>query len=1009
MSTPLTLGALEAGPIQFDEPVWLLLIPVLWLMVLVIGRKSIAGLGRTTRWVAIGVRLLVIAMIVGAIAEPHSRKVSESVSVTFVVDESRSIPSSRKAGIDRYIEEAVQTQQKPGDLLGVVTAAEDAYVQALPSPLVKQMTRQYIGSTDATNLGEAARLGLAVAPEDAANRMVIISDGNETAGSLLAAAQAAKALGVTIDVLPVNYDYTEEVIVEDLLAPATARGGETISLRVVIYAMSPAVGRLLVTENGHPVDLDPDSDSLAYIVELDRGRNVIGVPVAPKRPGPQTYEAIFEPIGGLVQGEDGPRIVGRADTLIENNRAMAVTFVGAEGFVLVVSENADESQPLIDAMLESELRPELISADRFPSTLTELNRYEAVVLVNEPAYNFSAAAQDNLRQYVHDSGGGLVMTGGPDSFGAGGWIGSALEDVLPIRLDPPQKRQMPRGALALVMHSIEMPQGTFYGKQVARAAVDALSRLDLVGIIEFNFAGGTDWVYPISPVGDTSSAKRAINRLNFGDMPSFDPSLRMTLRDLNAIDAGQKHVIVISDGDPSLSNSILADYKAAGISISTVGVFPHSTRDFNSLRTMAKQTGGTFYPINTQQALATLPQIFIKEAQTVKRALIWEGDPFSPSIANIGAETMRGITAVPPISGYIVTADREGLSQVTMRGKENDPISAQWQYGLGRVVAFTSDATSRWGSAWVSWGSFKQFWEQHVRWAMRPSGSATLRLTTETRGDDTLVVVEAFSSSGDRLNFADFKARVAKPDGTGADVEIRQVGPGRYEGSLDSSDPGSYVVSLRYRAPGEEAGQVIEGSAQAAITRPFADEFRSLESNLALLQQVAQITGGRVLEGADPVSHDLWRREGLTMPVATTPIWLVVALFAIGLFLADVGVRRVRIEPRAIGAALGRALGASTSSAGDQIDSLKAAREKARQRISERADDREQATAKAKRRFEVDPSAHVDAGPVALGGEPLLKDKPKTQAPKPNKDDADDEGLSRLMKAKRRAQEGFDD
>ncbi len=1007
ITPPLTLGALEAGPVQFDEPIWLILIPVLWLFVILIGRKSIAGLDRNARWVALLVRLLVVALVAGAIAEPHSREVSQTVSVTFIVDESRSIPNSRKAGIDRYIEDASQTQKKPGDRLGVVTAADEAYVQALPSTLVNQMTRQFIGSTDGTNLGEAARLGLAVAPEDAANRIVLISDGNETTGSLLAAAEAAKALGVTVDVLPVSYDYAREVIVESLLAPATARGGETISLRVVMFAMSPAVGRLLVTENGQPVDLDPDSDSLGYVVELDKGRNVIAVPVAPKRPGPQTYEAIFEPIGGLTGEGENRRVSGSADTLIENNRAMGVTFVGAEGFVLVVSETPDESQPLIDAMLESELRPELISADRFPSTLTELNRYEAVVLVNEPAYNFSASAQDNIRQYVHDSGGGLVMTGGPDSFGAGGWIGSALEDVLPVRLDPPQKRQMPRGALALVMHSIEMPQGVYYGKQVARAAVDALSRLDMVGIIEFNFAGGTDWVYPISPVGDTSSVKRAINRLNFGDMPSFDPSLNMTLRDLKATNAGQKHVIVISDGDPSLSRSILSDYKSAGISISTVGVFPHSTRDFNSLRTMAEDTGGTFYPVNTQQALATLPQIFIKEAQTIKRALIWEGDPFSPAIANLGAETMRGINSVPPISGYIVTADREGLSQVTMRGKEDDPISAQWQYGLGRVVAFTSDATSRWGSAWVGWDSFKQFWEQHVRWAMRPSGSAMLRLNTETRGDDTLVVVEAFSASGERLNFADFKARVAKPDGTGADVEIKQVGPGRYEGSLDSSDPGSYVVSLRYKAPGEQPGQIIEGSAQAAVTRPFADEFRSLESNLALLQQVAQVTGGRVLQGSDPVAHDLWRRDGLTMPVATRSIWLLVTLIGIGVFLADVGVRRVRVEPRAIAATFRRAFGASTSTAGGQIDSLRAAREKARQRISDRTQDREQAEQKAKRRFELDPDASVNTGPVALGGEPLLKDKPKAQTPK--KADNEDEGLSRLMKAKRRAQEEFDD
>ena len=140
---PLTLGALEAGPLQFDEPVWLVLIPVLWALTVIIGRKSIAGLDRRSRWVALLVRLVVIALIAGALAEPHSREVSESVSVTFVVDESRSIPSTRRAGIDRYIEGAAQTQRRPDDRMGVVTAAEEAYVQALPSALVSQMTRQF--------------------------------------------------------------------------------------------------------------------------------------------------------------------------------------------------------------------------------------------------------------------------------------------------------------------------------------------------------------------------------------------------------------------------------------------------------------------------------------------------------------------------------------------------------------------------------------------------------------------------------------------------------------------------------------------------------------------------------------------------------------------------------------------------------------------------------------------------------------------------------------------------
>ncbi len=1008
IAAPMPLGVLPVGPLQFDEPIWLLLIPALWALTLFLSRRSIAGLDRGTRIAAIIIRLALIVLIVGAIAEPHSRKVSHAVSVTAVVDESRSIPPARRLAVDQYLDDVGHRRPEADDLLGVVTAAEDAYVQALPSTRVESMVRQFVGATDGTNLGEATRLALAVASEDAANRLVLISDGNETDGSILAAAQAAKALGVPIDVLPIGYDYEHEVIVESLVAPSTARGGETINLKVVVFAASPAAGRLVITENGDPIDLDPETDEMGVIVELVAGRNVLTVPIAPRRVGPQTYEALFEPLGAITIGDQGQRVIaGVGDSMIENNRAMAVTFVGSEGAVLIVAESASESEPLERALLESELRPETMTSDRFPASLTELNRYEAVILVNQPAYNFSAAGLENLRQYVHDSGGGLVMTGGPDAFGAGGWIGTAIEDALPVRLDPPQKRQMPRGALALVMHSIEMPRGVYYGKQVANAAADALSRLDLIGIVEFQMFGGTDWVHQLAPKGDGVAVKQSINKLEFGDMPSFDESLNLALAGLNAANAGQKHVIVISDGDPSLTKSILDDYSASKISISTVGVYPHSPGNFNSLRDMANMTGGTFYDVRTQAALATLPQIFIKEAQTVKRALIWEGDAFSPTVMNVGSETMRGITAVPPITGYVVTADREGLSQVTMRGHENDPIAANWQFGLGKVFTFTSDATSRWGAAWTGWDAYKQFWEQHVRWAMRPTGSANLRLTTEARGDSTLLVVEAFDAGGARLNFADFQARVARPGGDGAAVEITQVGPGRYEGVVDSSDPGSYVVSIRFRAPDGEGG-IMEGAAQAAVTRPFADEFRALESNIALLRQVAQVTGGRVLTG-DPDQDELWRREGLEMPVSTTSIWLTVALIAVGLFLTDVGVRRVRVEPRAIGAWFAKALGASGSGAGEQIDSLKAAREKARERMAPTGGTKKDPQ-QAKRRFEADPSTPPSqAGPVALGGEAIKSDRPSpTPKPRAPKGEQDEEGISRLMRAKRRAREEYD-
>ncbi len=1008
------LGSVTVGPVQFDAPHFLILAPILWLAAWWMGRRSLSGLGTVTKWVALGVRLAVIALLCATLAEPQWRRVSKDVAVTLVLDVSQSVPQGEGSFTKQYIERAVdQGRESPDDRLGVVTTARDAFVQALPSRLTTLLETSHTGIIDASNLAAGVRLAMAVRPTDAANRFLLATDGNETAGSLLSAAEAAKAAGVPIDVLPLRYKHEGEVIVDRLVAPATARFGENVALRVVINSTVAARGRLSILLNGEPIDLDPDSPSFGTPIELHASPppNVLTQIVKPPRDGPAQFEAVFEP--ELVAGR------ARGDSIAENNRSSAVTFVVAEAKVLVIREDRAESEALEKVLEECEIAAHVVPAAQAPANLTEMAGYDAIVLVNEPSYNFSQKQQEDFKKYVHDSGGGLVMLGGKNAFGAGGWIGSPLEDALPIRLDPPQERQMPRGALAIVLHSVELPEGVYYGKKVCEAAVDALSRLDYIGINEYGWnVGGTGWVLPLQLKGDGSIAKRAIQKLNFGDMPDFAPSLELTIRDIMKVDAGQRHCIVISDGDPMPpSAALLQKFIDNRVTITTVGMATHTAGDVAKMKWMSEKTGGRHYEVPPGQA-ATLPQIFIKEAQTVKRSLIWEGPAFSPPVVDRTVETMRGIGGtMPGLTGYVVAADREGLSQVVLRAKGKDPLLAMWQYGLGRSVAFTSEANPRWASAWVGWPMFKSFWEQHLRWAMRPAGSPNMKVTTEAKGDRTTISVQAYDSKGQPLNFANFIGRLVMPDGTVKELTLPQAGPGRYEITVPTPASGSYLASFIYGAPGEEEGQVLKGSVQAAINRPFADEYRTLQDNEPLLRQVAQMTGGRVLRGDDPVAENLWLRDGLTMPVALRPVWLWAALFAMSLFLIDVGVRRVRIEPAMIAAAVRRVLSPAKARQLKQMEGLRTAREKAQRRIGESAAGGQvaasktapapeavksvkfEASAEAKARVgtevgleraATDPKSRQVAGPAGLAKD---KDKPK---------DAQGD-LSALLKAKKRA------
>ncbi len=992
--------------VEFGRPWWLFLLIPAVLLVLWIGRRTLSGAGTASRRVALVVRLLVVGLIVAALADPQWRKDAQNVSVTVVLDTSRSGPAGTQAQALKYIEEAKldpSVPPKAGDKLGYVTVAREGRVQSLPQSLSDPVDIKDTGAADATNLEGGVRIAMAAMPQNAANRIVLISDGNETIGSLLAAARAAQAAKIPIDVLPITYSLKKEIVADRLIAPATAREGETAGVRVVLTSTVAATGRLNLSINGEPVDLDTESPSMGMAVALTPGTNVVTVPVKLPGRGAVRFDAIFEPDGA-------------SDTIAENNRATAVTFIGGQGRVLLVTSHPDEAASLLSAMREAKIQTEVRAPESAFDSLADLGAFECVLMVNTPAFAFSQKQQEELRSYVHDLGGGLVMVGGDEAFGAGGWIGSPLAEALPIKLDPPTKRQMPRGALVLVMHSCEVPEGNYWGRKTGEAAMDALSARDLLGIIEYDYAGGDGWVHPLSVLGNKSAAKRAINSLTYGDAPDFVSMLTASLAALKNASAGQKHVVIISDGDPAgPSDALLSEFVAAKITISTVAAFPHAwgraSADLNKMRKIAEFTGGTYHEITTNNALNTLPQIFIKEAQVVKRTLIWEGDPFAPAIVSGSAEPMRGITSVPGISGYVVGAEREGLAQVILRGPENDPILAIWQHGLGRVVTFTSDASTKWATAWVNWASFKQFWEQHVRWAMRPTGNPNVRVVTSEQGEETVVTVEALDDQGERLNFLRWQGAAVAPDGSAQSVDLRQVGPGRYEGRVRTDQSGAYTMQLGYEQT-TTGGATLRGSVQAAITRPFADEFRAMRDNAALLEQVAKLTGGRVLP-PQATNAELWSREGLTMPVSLRPIWLIVAMSAIGLFLVDVAVRRVRIDVLGMARAVRGAFKRGAQASAEQVGQLKAARTRAQAEMAKRAAESSSPSASSTK-FE----ASGDELKAAKGGldldAPSAGTKPAAtvqvkKADQGSAADAGEEGLSRLMKAKKRAQKETDE
>ncbi len=990
---------LSAMPIQFEQPAWLLLL-LLLIPVFMISRRSIGAMSREkARW-TFALRALVIILLASALSHPGWNRVGESVTTFIILDRSHSIPQPLQRASVEYLRQAIEAKQRPEDRVGVILAGAEPVILAMPhkNSNVPEVFDEPV-DRDATNLEDAVSLALASMPPDTANRIVIVSDGNETNGNVLAAADLAKANDVSIDVLMLKYEHVNEVIFERLDVPARARPGQTANVKMVIHSQASISGTIRLTMNGEPVDLDPEGPSLGMHTTLEPGRNFRSIPFVFDRPGPVELDATFEPDDGATDRVDA------------NNRALGVTFVGGEGKVLIIDAGSTESQYLAQALRESQIAVDVLQPDALERGSVFLNGYDAVVLANIPRVAITDEEDLLLHNYVHDLSGGLIMLGGQYSFGAGGWMSSVLKDALPVTLDPPESRQMVRGALALIMHSCEMPQGNFWGQKVAESAIEALSAEDYVGIIVYS--AGVEWAHQMKKAGDKTAAVAAAKRMNIGDMPDFGTSMQMALQGLRPLVAGNKHVIIISDGDaqgPPVG--LLDDYVAAGITVSTVMVAGHGMPVHKRMmEKIALYTEGRPYLVKDP---TKLPEIFIKEAQIVARSLIVEGDVFQPVVAPSPMGPIEGFNAVPAVDGYVLVVARDGFAQtpiVSPTTEGNDPIYAYWNYGLGKTVAYTSDLTGRWGSRWVTWSDFRAFWARTVRWSMRSPAPPNIIVRKSLEGDVATIEVEALGADASHLNFLALNMVVLGPDGEALSGELQQTGPGRYKGQFKVREAGAYQVNVS--VTGGAADNPMRGNLQVAVTVPYPREFRDVTHNAATLTKLAERTGGRVLLD-DPQLADLFYRQNLQMPKSAQQTWDLLAILAAVLFVFDVAARRLAIDRRAVREAARRVVGKRGEVGTDTVAAWKrtrAAVSHGREKSAEKAASAPDGSA----RFEADEgnAAHaIDVG-AESSGEPTVGLKATEPPEKPKQPDADDDDqggyTSRLLAAKRRARGEEDD
>ncbi len=1009
--------------VRLSEPAWLLIaalaVPTVWL-----GLRWLLSMSGSRRISVVVLRTLLLVLLALSLAGASSPRTTDAVAVMAVIDVSDSVvsnaPHASTSGgesitfIDRVRQAlaAGVSARQPDDRLGLLLFDRVAAIAAMPTradPTDRALEAQYAEGTD---IAQALRLAAAALPADATGRLVLVSDGNQTSGDALEAARSLiKPDGsrIAVDVLPVRYQIQREVLIERVDVPPTAISESTITVRIVLDATAPARGMLSLLYDGEVVDINGSQPGLSRPLSLLPGRRVeiAEVELDPRRV--HRFEAVWEP--ELTEEVPGEPRRAADDTMLQNNRARAFTMTPGTGSVLVVSSSASAS-PLTGVLRDAGLRVERVVPAEAPPDVLSWQGHDLVMLEDIARDEIPDTSLSALAAAVTEFGTGLVMIGGYNSFGAGGWRGSPIEPVLPVLLEVPDRLVMPRVALMLVLDSSGSMGQSVLGSarsqqqianEAAARAVTSLGPTDLVGVIQFS--NSSSLVVPLAPNDEPEETEQRILSIRHGGGTNLLPALQQARNVLQNADADIKHVVVLSDGRsqneeqlPALAERMLDD----GITVTTISVGDEA--DTDTLRKIALRGKGSFYEVIDPNRL---PSVFLSAVRVVRSPMIREGD-FVP-VRTAASSLVEALPPrIPPLGGLVLTSLRDEPGIVTSLMTDDDmPVLAQWQAGLGRVAAFTS-GTNVWAEPWIESPAFSAFWTRLARSLGRPDDERRFTMRSRLEGDTMRLSLEAYQPDGSPTDGLDVPVIVFTPQGDQIRSRFTQTAPGLYEARVPATESGDYIAIARPTLNGAALPAALGG-----LSRPAGAEHRSLRSNDALLEEIAQLTGGRVLEPTAEAGQSLFTYDPRPVRRAWIPLWQPLVVLTLIVLLLDIATRRVAWDRWFSREFADEFRAQAAEAARDRSSAARLAAERLRQKAAERArpvpagsDDDERAAElvrQAQRTRSQTPVRQESPAPIKTA-------RPAAPEPSaPPEPQGEGSSASGLLAAKRRARQQMED
>ena len=843
----------------------LLLLPVLYYGY----RRSLVDLSRTQRIISLCIRTIIILLLILGVSDLQYLKTDEKLTVMFLADISDSISEEGLTKSTEFLNEALSSRDGNQEV-GIIAFTDRAEI--LKSPENDQETivsgelklvdtkQKWLDADeeagDTTNIAQAIETAWSVFPSNANKRIVLISDGIETKGDAVHTGLRGKDFGIQIDTVPIFPSDEPEVMVQRIDAPAQVKQGAPFNLEVIIHSNHEDLAEVRLSKNKF--------EAAKKEVRLVEGENRVVFTETSEESGTLTYDVICR---------------STQDTRYDNNRAFGIVSVSGKPKILLIDENESQTRYLSRVLEDAKIRVDVRNGLGVPNELADLQNYELVMFSDVPANRLNDKQMELIRTYVQDLGGGFMMLGSENSFGLGGYYKTPIEEVLPVRTDTEKKKENPSLAMVLVIDKSGSMGGIKIelAKEAARSTVELLGPRDKIGVIAFD--GSPFWITEMHDASDKAFISNQVGTITASGGTNLYPALQQAYFALTETTAKLKHVIVLSDGHSTPGDwyGIANSMHSERITISTVGI--GSGADMNMLGDLAKWGGGREY---FTQDPYNVPQIFAKETVTASKSAIID-QPFIPQRIK-PTQVLSGIDLdlAPFLLGYVATQPRP-TAEIFLVSDRGDPVMASWQYGLGKVVAFTSDAKARWASDWLEWPGYGKFWTQLVRDTMRKTTLSNFQAEITKDKGIAHLAIDALSENGEFLNELDSDISLIGPDLKKKDLSISQTAPGKYELEFPTKEIGPYFLNIMQKQSGDIVNTQVTGTVVS-----YPEEYLVSNANEPLLTQLSSVSGGKYSITAEdafrPPENPVVLRIHLWRP------FLIAALF---LLLIDIALRRI--------------------------------------------------------------------------------------------------------------------